>query len=1661
MAEVYCGSEPCPLFLNSTCVFYTGESLLYIGVQNNDTLEAIIVKINQAFQNAGVGYAFTNGLIQPTPFQPVQLGGALIQNTTIGGNFTLAFTGNVQAARHITTGGSSSQFVKGDGTLDSTAYQPAANYITGLSGDATASGPGVAAMTLATVNFASGTFGNGNTIPIVTVNAKGLVTNITPVPVTIPPLPLTFIGDVVGSGFTGSNISMLLQNVNANPYNTITPLKFTVNGKGLVTSASPITASDIVNILGYYPGTSGTSGSDGTSGTSGTTGTSGSSGTSATSGTSGTTGTSGTSATSGTSGTSGTDGTGGTSGTSGSTGTSGTAGTSGTSATSGTSGTTGSSGTSGTSGSTGTSGSSGTTGTSGSSGTTGTSGSSGTSGTTGTSGSSGTTGTSGTDGTGGTSGSSGTTGSSGSSGTSGTSATSGSSGTSGSTGTSGSSGLSGDRFKTTSTTTYTLQAPGGTGTITVGLGLAYSVAQSIIIAYDANNHNEAEVTSYDPLTGSLSFIVFRLTGSGTYSVWSVNVDGASGGDGSSGSSGTSGTSATDGTSGTTGTSGSSGTSGTTGTSGSSGSSGTSAIDGTNGTSGTSGTTGTSGSSGTSGTTGTSGSSGTSGTSATNGTGGTSGTSGSSGTSGTTGTSGTSATSGTSGTSATSGTTGTSGTSGTNGTGGTSGTSGSSATSGTSGTSGVNGAPGASGTSGTSGTSVAVSGTTNTMAKFTSATTIGNSALTDNGSTLAYSGSSILLNNSVNIQTFNTRNLIVKATGAGDAGILGRGSSDQFAFQVYGSGGDYGFLNGAWNNWDIRKTANGSLFLNDQSTWYISTSEVYMNRVYGITDMRSPIYYDQNDTGYFGDFNGISSLWGIAIRGDNGPTSTTNQIFFWGGGNTTTSAIGFKNNGGSFPNPTGSGDGYNTYLTMDTPGRGWVFREGVGGTNFNAAYTSGWILNNGLWQANASMRAPIFYDSNNTAYYVDPNASGFSSILNGTIRLDSGAFGTNSRSSSSTGPISRTFAPQGAANSFQGGNVTGSIKIRLPFRANDCMWSMKVRIYEYTNNATSEYTIGNYSYSAGAYHRGAYYIGGTGSSPQTVRFGNDGSFDCVWIGETSYVWSHPVVGVVDFMGGYVRSDVQTTSNNWDITFVTSFNTVADSVTPSVRFSNVSAASVTTTTVNSTSGYISSPNPWGTADSAYFPNGITTGGGTNWIYGGNTYIGNAPSNGAGHEFFSSGSSNSTGDVSAFSSMRTPIFYDRNDTGYYADFNSTSSSAIRVRGGTLHGPNTTWGAYLQVGSNGYISGSYASVVTTNGNLHLDPASGYSTYINNYVNGLIYLNGSTYFISANGANYNGTSANSSALGGYSSSTYVGQFGNPYYQVNTWLQMNGSHGLYWPSVYGAHFYPNNFNSYTQFRLDGNKNGYGGIVDSYSAVSGMMYDSAGNGGVYREGNGRWYWYYLLSSDCMGIGTSATSPTYSLYLNKGVFAQSRIDATIYYDTNNTAYYLNPDGGSYFAGSVEVANGYFLSNGVGGAMYMTSVSGSFGGYLRTSGHMVLDQMNAGYNVYVLDGNSVGVVKNAGSQSWSAFSDGTIKNVHSVMENNLSKLESIIPIYYSFNNFDDDKNRIGLIAQEVQEHFPELVEIEPKTQKLTLDYTGLIPVLLGAIKELKKEIDTLKIN
>jgi len=385
------------------------------------------------------------------------------------------------------------------------------------------------------------------------------------------------------------------------------------------------------------------------------------------SGTSGTSGTSGAAGFSGTSGTSGTSGVAGAPGTSGSSGTSGTRGTSGTS---GTSGAAGAPGTPGTNGSSGTSGSSGTRGTSGTSGLTGTSGSSGTSGATGTSGSSGT---------------SGINGSSGTSGINGTSGTSGQGFTyegnwdsittyqpydvvtynvdawitptvslneipgvaggwylfvqGGTNGTSGTSGLSGSIYYGTSSSPLTIG--NGLQSFDVETGLAYSANQDVTINYapdPTNYHMHGVIQSYDSGTGAIVVDVTKHTGSGTFTDWIINLDGAVGASGTSGTSGTSGSNGNVGPSGSSGTSGTSGIAGTSGSSGTSGTQGIPGDPGSPGSSGTSGTSGINGSSGTSGAQGDPGSPGSSGTSGTSGISGSSGTSGigSSGTSGTSG-----------------------------------------------------------------------------------------------------------------------------------------------------------------------------------------------------------------------------------------------------------------------------------------------------------------------------------------------------------------------------------------------------------------------------------------------------------------------------------------------------------------------------------------------------------------------------------------------------------------------------------------------------------------------------------------------------------------------------------------------------------------------------------------------------------------------------------------------------------------------------------------------------------------------------------------------------------------------------------------------------------------------------------------------------------------
>ena len=133
--------------------------------------------------------------------------------------------------------------------------------------------------------------------------------------------------------------------------------------------------------------------------------------------------------------------------------------------------------------------------------------------------------------------------------------------------------------------------------------------------------------------------------------------------------------------------------------------------------------------------------------------------------------------GTSYTAATSGSSGSSGTSGSSGSSGTSGSSGSNGSSGTSGSSGSSGTSGSSGSNGSSGTSITTSGTNNKVVKFTSTSTVGDSSISDDGTTVTIGGNLVVsgTQTTINSTTLAIGDNIIQlnGTGAANAGLVVR------------------------------------------------------------------------------------------------------------------------------------------------------------------------------------------------------------------------------------------------------------------------------------------------------------------------------------------------------------------------------------------------------------------------------------------------------------------------------------------------------------------------------------------------------------------------------------------------------------------------------------------------------------------------------------------------------------------------------------------------------------------------------------------------------------------------------------------------------------------------------------------------------------------------
>ena len=89
----------------------------------------------------------------------------------------------------------------------------------------------------------------------------------------------------------------------------------------------------------------------------------------------------------------------------------------------------------------------------------------------------------------------------------------------------------------------------------------------------------------------------------------------------------------------------------------------------------------------------------------------------------------------------------------------------------------------------------------------------------------------------------------------------------------------------------------------------------------------------------------------------------------------------------------------------------------------------------------------------------------------------------------------------------------------------------------------------------------------------------------------------------------------------------------------------------------------------------------------------------------------------------------------------------------------------------------------------------------------------------------------------------------------------------------------------------------------------------------------------------------------------------------------------------------------------------------------------------------------------------SDARLKSNIISLGSTLSKLLMIDGKSYTMKT-NESESKIGLLAQDVQKAFPELVKTtNDSNQTLSVNYQGLIPVLINAIKEQQKQIDELK--
>jgi hypothetical protein len=212
-----------------------------------------------------------------------------------------------------------------------------------------------------------------------------------------------------------------------------------------------------------------------------------------------------------------------------------------------------------------------------------------------------------------------------------------------------------------------------------------------------------------------------------------------------------------------------------------------------------------------------------------------------------------------------------------------------------------------------------------------------------------------------------------------------------------------------------------------------------------------------------------------------------------------------------------------------------------------------------------------------------------------------------------------------------------------------------------------------------------------------------------------------------------------------------------------------------------------------------------------------------------------------------------------------------------------------------------------------------------------------------------------------------------------------------------------------------------------------------------------------SATAMGKYNTASADA-SMALNRGTSATNQASTSMGFRTISDNLGMLAIGVNNDAGIGDpTANQYYYVNGAGtGApVGVAFVIGNGDIKVDATGSTVPERGDNPSNAFVVNYDGSATL----SGDLTINSDARLKSNIISLGSTLAKLLLIDGKSYTMKS-NESKSKIGVLAQDVQKAFPELVKTtNNKDKTLSVNYQGLIPVLINAIKEQQEQIKKLK--